>query len=121
MADKASLCHPFALTPPGFWKGKWAQGNEQLCRSEMPTAVGSEDPQGGRAGRVPGEEEWGLCNGLSGCGMDLCGPASADLLEALHARVQEQALGSDKGLRRGTVLLPVGSLLLPCHIFEVSK
>lgn len=75
MADKSSLTHPFALTAPGFGKGKCTRGNEQLCHSEMPTAVGSEDPQWGKAGRVPGEEEWGLCSSLLGCGMDLCGPA----------------------------------------------
>lgn len=51
----------------------------------------------------------------------VCRGVARTSVEALHARVQEQALGSDKGLRRGAVLPPVGSLLLPCHISEVSK
>lgn len=41
----------------------------------MCTAVSSEDPQGGRAGKVPGEEEQALQRGLSGCGMAHSGPA----------------------------------------------
>lgn len=41
----------------------------------MCTAVSSEDPQGGRAGKVPGEEEQGPWRGLSGCVLARYGPA----------------------------------------------
>lgn len=71
-----------ALTSCGFQKGRCTGGTRSwTCFWKSPpvhSVVSSEGPQGGRAGKVPGQETWGPGIGPPGRGLGLCSPTNGD-------------------------------------------